>query len=70
MTWTKELVDAKVIPAGLEIKDLRGLFASGQIGIIFDGDMGRGAFRASSGIGEEFVSLSGSFVSSSLFPKA
>jgi multiple sugar transport system substrate-binding protein len=54
LTWTKELVDAKVIPAGLEIKDLRGLFASGQIGIIFDGDMGRGAFRASSGIGEEF----------------
>ena len=41
LTWTKELVDAKVIPAGLEIKDLRGLFASGQIGIIFDGDMGR-----------------------------
>lgn len=54
LTWTKQLVDEKVIPAGLEIKDLRGLFASGQIGIIFDGDMGRGAFRSSSGLGEDF----------------
>ena len=54
LTWTKQLVDEKVIPAGLEIKDLRGLFASGQIGIIFDGDMGRSAFRSSSGLGEEF----------------
>lgn len=54
LTWTKQLVDEKVIPAGLEIKDLRGLFASGQIGIIFDGDMGRGAFRSSSGLGEGF----------------
>lgn len=54
LTWTKGLVDDKVIPAGLEIKDLRGLFAAGQIGIIFDGDMGRGAFRTSSGLGEDF----------------
>lgn len=54
LTWTKQLVDEKVIPAGLEIKDLRGLFASGQIGIIFDGDMGRSAFRSSSGLGEDF----------------
>ena len=54
LEWTKELVDAKVIPAGLEIKDLRGLFAAGQIGIIFDGDMGRDAFRTSSGLGEGF----------------
>lgn len=54
LTWTKQLVDEKVIPGGLEIKDLRGLFASGQIGIIFDGDMGRGAFRSSSGLNEEF----------------
>lgn len=54
LTWTKQLVDEKVIPSGLEIKDLRGLFASGQIGILFDGDMGRGAFRSSSGLGEDF----------------
>ena len=54
LEWTKELVDEKVIPAGLEIKDLRGLFASGQIGIIFDGDMGRAAFRSSSGLDEAF----------------
>lgn len=54
LTWTKGLVDDKVIPAGLEIKDLRGLFAAGQMGMIFDGDMGRGAFRTSSGLGEDF----------------
>ncbi len=54
LEWTKELVDEKVIPAGLEIKDLRGLFASGQLGIVFDGDMGRAAFRSSSGLDEAF----------------
>lgn len=54
LTWTKKLVDEKVIPSGLEIKDLRGLFASGQMGMIFDGDMGRGAFRSSSGLGDKF----------------
>lgn len=59
LTWTKQLVDEKVIPAGLEIKDLRGLFASGQIGIIFDGDMGRGAFRTSSGMGADFDNIMG-----------
>ena len=54
LEWTKELVDEKVIPAGLEIKDLRGLFAAGQLGIVFDGDMGRSAFRSSSGLDEAF----------------
>lgn len=54
LTYIKDMADAKVIPAGLEIKDLRGLFAAGQIGIIFDGDMGRNAFRSSSGLGNEF----------------
>ena len=48
LTWTKQLVDEKVIPGGLEIKDLRGLFASGQIGIIFDGDMGLSLIHISS----------------------
>lgn len=59
LTWIKQLVDEKVIPVGLEIKDVRGLFASGQIGIIFDGDMGRGAFRTSSGVGTEFDAIMG-----------
>ncbi len=54
LTYLKTLVDEKVIPVGLEIKDLRGLFAAGQIGIIFDGDMGRGAYRKSSGLDKEF----------------
>lgn len=54
LTWLKQMVDEKVNPSGLEIKDLRGLFAAGQIGILFDGDMGRNAFRASSGLGEAF----------------
>lgn len=52
--WLKQMVDEGVNPSGLEIKDLRGLFAAGQIGIIFDGDMGRNAFRASSGLNEAF----------------
>lgn len=54
LAWLKQMVDEGVNPSGLEIKDLRGLFAAGQIGILFDGDMGRNAFRASSGLGEEF----------------
>lgn len=54
LTWLKKITDDKVNPSGLEIKDLRGLFAAGQIGIFFDGDMGRGAFRESSGLGEAF----------------
>lgn len=53
-TYLKTLADEKVIPGGLEIKDLRGLFASGQVGIIFDGDMGRNAYRTSSGLGKDF----------------
>ncbi len=52
--FLKDLVDRRIMPGGLEIKDIRGLFASGQIGMIIDGDMGRGAFRASSGLGNEF----------------
>ncbi|MFT4104885.1 MAG: extracellular solute-binding protein [Lacrimispora sp.] len=54
LKYMKQMVDEKVMPGGLEIKDLRGLFATGQIGFIIDGDMGRNAYRASSGKGEDF----------------
>lgn len=54
LQYTKTLCDEGVIPVGLNTADLRGLFAAGQLGIIFDGDMGRNAYRASSGIGEAF----------------
>ncbi|HHV12756.1 MAG TPA: sugar ABC transporter substrate-binding protein [Clostridiales bacterium] len=54
LKYMKQMVDEKVMPGGLEIKDLRGLFATGQIGFIIDGDMGRNAYRASSGKGEAF----------------
>lgn len=54
LKYMKQMVDDKVMPGGLEIKDLRGLFSTGQIGFIIDGDMGRNAFRSSSGKGNEF----------------
>ena len=50
----KTLTDDKVIPSALEIKDLRGLFATGQIGIMLDSDAGLTSMRAASGIGTEF----------------
>ncbi len=38
------LFDKKVTPAGLEIKDLRNLFAQGNLGFHFDGDFGYATF--------------------------
>ena len=52
--YIKTLCDEQVIPTGLNTADCRGLFAAGNIGIIFDGDMGRNAFRESSGLGAAF----------------
>ena len=52
--YIKTLCDEKVIPIGLNTADLRGVFSAGQMGIITDGDMGRNAYRASSGLGEAF----------------
>lgn len=54
LEYIQTLVAEKVIPAGLNTADLRGVFAAGQMGIIFDGDMGRNAYRESSGLGEAF----------------
>ncbi|MDO5021968.1 MAG: extracellular solute-binding protein [Eubacteriales bacterium] len=50
----KNLTDEKILPKALEIKDLRGLFATGQVGMLFDSDAGLAAIRAASGIGAEF----------------
>lgn len=54
LAWLKQITDDGINPAGLEIAELRGLFATGQIGILFDGDMGRNTFRESSGLGTAF----------------
>ena len=54
LEYIQTIVTEKVIPAGLNTADLRGVFAAGQMGIIFDGDMGRNAYRESSGLGEAF----------------
>lgn len=50
----KTLTDEKVIPAALEIKDLRGLFATGQLGMILDSDAALATFRSASGLGKAF----------------
>ena len=54
LTYMQTLTAENVVPGGLNVADLRGVFAAGQVGIIFDGDMGRNAFRNSSGLGEAF----------------
>jgi multiple sugar transport system substrate-binding protein len=55
----KEMVDSGVMPAGVEIKDIRGLFSAGRVGIMFDGDFGRNNFRQISGKGTDFDKIMG-----------
>ena len=43
-----------VIPSVLEIKDLRGMFASGTLGMIVDSDAALATFRSASGQGKAF----------------
>ena len=50
----KELTDEMVIPSVLEIKDLRGMFASGTLGMIVDSDAALATFRSASGQGKAF----------------
>ena len=50
----KELTDEMVIPSALEIKDLRGMFASGTLGMIVDSDAALATFRSASGQGKAF----------------
>lgn len=50
----KTLSDEQVIPAALEIKDLRGMFAAGQLGMIIDSDAALATFRSASGLGKDF----------------
>ncbi len=55
----KKLVQDKVMVPGVEIKDIRGLFAMGRVGIAFDGDFGRDFFRTISGKGTAFDATMG-----------
>jgi multiple sugar transport system substrate-binding protein len=50
-----ELFKDEVTPAGAEIKDLRNLFAQGQLGFHFDGEFGVGIFKGLSPKGEAFA---------------
>lgn len=59
MQYIKDMVDAGVMPAGVNQKEIRGLFANEQLGIMFDGDMGRAVFRKLSGKGKEFDKIMG-----------
>ncbi len=59
LKFFKDMVDSGVMPSGMEIKDVRGLFASGKVGMIFDGDFGRNTFRTLSGKGQEFDNIMG-----------
>lgn len=57
--FIKDMVDSGVMPSGVEIKDIRSLFSSGRVGIMFDGDFGRNNFRQLSGKGVEFDKIMG-----------
>lgn len=50
-----DLMKNETIPIGLEINDLRGLFAAGQLGFIFDGDYAPTTFAEQSSEGEAFL---------------
>ncbi len=54
MQYLGDLAAKNIMPTGVEQKSVRSLFASGRLGICFDGDMGRGTFRSISGKGAEF----------------
>ena len=54
LTETKELLQDEISPVGLEVNDLRNLFAQGQLGFLFDGDYGFLNFVSSSPKGEAF----------------
>ena len=52
---TGEMMDKGTVPVGLEVNDLRNLFAAGRLGFLFEGDYGPSMFAASSLYGEEFL---------------
>lgn len=54
LAYMKDLINNKIAPKGADIKDLRGMFANGTLGMLVDGDFGRTNFRTMSGKGEAF----------------
>ncbi|NOU91681.1 extracellular solute-binding protein [Paenibacillus sp. LMG 31456] len=54
LAYYKDMINNKVSPKGAAMKDLRGMFANGTLGILIDGDFGRSSFRTMSGKGEAF----------------
>lgn len=70
LTEVRDLVKAGVVPEGLEIKELRNLFAQGQMGFLFDFEAGFGIFNKGSPKGEEFAKeYSATFVPGASDPK-
>lgn len=54
LSHIKSVINDKVSPKGADMKSLRGMFATGSLGMLIDGDFGRTNFRSMSGKGEEF----------------
>ena len=54
LQWLKDGVTSKIIPSGLEIKDIRGIFAQGRVGMCIDGSMAVSVFEQQSGKGKDF----------------
>lgn len=54
LTNAQDLINNGLSPKGVEIKDLRGMFSAGTLGLHIDGDMARQIFRDISGKGESF----------------
>lgn len=51
----QQLFEDGVVPSGVEIRDLRNLFAQGQVGFHWDGEFGVPIFAGLSPLGEEFA---------------
>lgn len=52
---TGEMMDNGTVPIGLEVNDLRNLFAADRLGFLFEGDYGPSMFAESSLYGEDFL---------------
>lgn len=59
---TGDMMGNGTVPIGLEVNDLRNLFAAGRLGFLFEGDYGPSMFAESSVYGEDFLDKVGSVI--------
>lgn len=59
---TEEMMDQGTVPVGLEVNDLRILFAAGHLGFLFEGDYGPPMFADLSPLGSGFLDKIGAVI--------